>query len=745
MLRKWLRRWIVSGTETADRLIEQGNRAESGGRLREACELYRAALSAVPGYARAHLNLGVALEAAGDAEAALQSYDAALAADNANPFARYNLGKLLYTRGSFADAAQHLRAALERKPDFTDALVVLANALEASGDVNGAMAALERALEQRPDYAGAWYNYGLALKKLGRMADAESALRRVLALDPSDAKAIYQLAQLLLARGALDEAEGLLRRILGAEGQSAQAHAALHEVHKTRGRYDLAAAELEAALKLRPDWGELWVIYADVLKSLQRLPDAEAALRRAIAVDPRLSSAYRLLGSILANQLRIEEAREVYVAGLPFDADGYVEACELFVLNFFETISSEDLFARHKAFGARVEKAHPVRFGHFTNSRDPNKRLRIGYVSGDFREHPVGWCFLPLLERHDRSEHEIYCYSVYDIADELTRQIERRADRWRNVALLPATETADVIHRDGIDLLVDLSGYGGIPTFDIFAYRPAPVQASWIGYLSTTGLTRIDYRITDANADPPGMSDRLHTETVVRLPHAQWVYRAFTPVEVAPRAPCQQNGFVTFGSFNQSAKLSRGVRRLWAEILRRVPASRLVLVGVPPGPATQTILRDFEADGVAPGRISVDARLSLDDYFRRMRDVDIALDSMPYSGGTTTLDLLWMGTPVLTLPASRSVSRSATSILSTVGLNGWIASTPEDYIRRAVEFARDTAALVELRRSLRERMRASALMDEPRFAQNIEAAYRRMWRTWCAAAPGSVPAREPHE
>jgi predicted O-linked N-acetylglucosamine transferase (SPINDLY family) len=732
MLRRLLSRFSPAA-RAAERLIAEGRRAEREGRLAEACERYRAALRAAPGYGRAYLNLGVALEALDDAQGAIQAYEAALTADGADAFAHYNLGKLLYTRGKLDDAKRHLRAALERKRDFPDAQVVLANVLETAGDLPGALSALERALKQRPDYAGAWYNYGLTLKRLGRMDEAEAALRRAYALDSGDA-ALYQLSQLLQARGALDEAEQLLRRMVERQPRSAEAHAALHELHKVRGRYDLAATDLERALELRADWGDLWIMYAEVLKTLQRLPEAEVALRRAIAIDPRLSSAYRLLGSILANQLRIEEALEVYTAGLPFDAHGYVRACELFVLNFHEGIATEELFAKHRDFGAQVEAAHPLRYPRFAGARDPEKTLRIGYVSGDFRAHPVGWAFLPLIEHHDRSVCESYCYSVYDVSDALTRQIAGLADCWRNVALLPAREVADLIHRDSIDILVDLSGFGGIPTFDIFALRPAPVQASWIGYLSTSGLTRIDYRITDAYADPPGMSDRYHTESLLRLPHSQWCYRPVTAAEPARNPPCKQNGFVTFGSFNQSAKVSRAARRVWAEILRRTPGARLVVVGMPPGPAAQKILREFEADGAAPERITVDARLSLDDYFLRMRDVDIALDSMPYSGGTTTLDLLWMGTPVLTLPGSRSVSRSATSVLTTLGLKDWIAASPDDYVRRAVEFAGDVEALAALRSPLRERMRASPLMDEPRFARDMEALYRQMWRSWCAAA-----------
>jgi predicted O-linked N-acetylglucosamine transferase (SPINDLY family) len=565
----------------------------------------------------------------------------------------------------------------------------------------------------------------------GRAADAEAALRRMMAIEQSDA-ALYQLSRLLRARGAFDEGEALLRQMVERAPQSAEPHVVLHEAHKERGRHDLAAAELTVALELRPDWAEAWLMYAELLKTLQRLPESEAAARRALSLDKRLSPAYRLLGGILVDQLRVEEALQVYASGREFDPQGYIDVCELFVLNFHDGISSETLFEKHKAFGERFERAHPPRFAAFANRPDPDRPLRVGYLGGDFRAHPVGFAFLPLVDHHDRNAVEAYCYSVSNVVDRFTRHIAERADRWRDVAMMPSAEIADIIHRDAIDVLVDLSGYGGIPTFDVMAHRPAPVQASWLGYLSTTGLTSIDYRITDAFADPPGVAERFHTERLVRLPHSQWCYRAVVPAAPAGAQPCAQNGFVTFGAFNQSAKITSSARRLWAEILKGTPGSRLLVVGVPPGPATQMVLDDFVRHGVAPGAVTVVPRASFEDYFRTIASVDIALDPTPYSGGTTTCDTVWMGTPVLTLTGTRSVSRSASSVLGALGLQEWIAATPQDYVAKATAFAADGEALARLRGSLRARMEASPLMDEKGFVRDMEALYRRMWRTWCA-------------
>jgi predicted O-linked N-acetylglucosamine transferase (SPINDLY family) len=265
----------------------------------------------------------------------------------------------------------------------------------------------------------------------------------------------------------------------------------------------------------------------------------------------------------------------------------------------------------------------------------------------------------------------------------------------------------------------------------VFAQQPAPVQVTWLGYLNTTGLTRIQYRLCDAYTDPPGLTEHLHTETLIRLPHSQWCYRPFLSIDHAAEPPFKRNGFITFGSFNNLPKLSPTIRRLWCDLLTRLPDSRLVVVGVSDGRARDRLVREFEEAGIATSRMTIAPHVLLDEYFRWFDAVDIALDTTPYSGGTTTCDTLWAGVPVVTLSGSRSVSRSAVSILSVVGLSAWIAATPEDYVRLAVEFAREKKAIAQLRASLRQRMRESPVMDEPRFVRDLEAAYRRMWRTWC--------------
>ena len=661
----------------ADDLIAQGNRAEDAGKLHEACALYREAVKVAPQSARAHLNLGIALAALGDQAGAVAAYEQALKLDAANPFAAYNFGKLRYERGRHADAERLLRQALHHKPDFPQARIVLACTLDAQGKLEAAVTELDG----MADFGALFIRAGM-LRRLGKLDAAAEALRRALAIDPDNLDALTALFHVLEAKG---DAAG-------------------------------AARELEAVLKQRPDWAEALYNYGVVLKKLMRPAEAEDALRRAIAAQPGFTKAYRMLGGVLLGQARIEDALSVY-AKAPRDAE--LASAEVFALNASERVSEQELFAKHAAFGRELEKAIPARFT-FANQKNPARRLRIGYVSGDLSYHVVALFLQPVLEHRDRNAVEVFCYSTAERLDDYTRKLAAHTDAWRPCAGMSDTQIADAIHADGIDILVDLAGHSGEPQLRVFAQKPAPVQATWLGYLNTTGMTRIDYRISDAHADP---TDARHTEKIARLPHSQWCYRPFIRVSAEQSPPCARNGYVTFGSFNQVLKLSQASRQLWKRILQRVPGSKLVILGVPPGRAHDDLRRDLPEATIVP-------YVSLQDYFGWYNKVDIALDTTPYSGGTTTCDALWMGVPVLTAPGERPGSRSAASILSTVGLTEWVASDPDDYVQRAVDLSQKDL-LENLRATLRPRLQASALMDEAGFTQDLENLYRQMWRHYC--------------
>ena len=681
----------------ADGLIERGRAAEEEGKLREACELYRMAARSAPAYAKAHLNLGIALEALGEGEGARAALEKALSLDPEDPYASYNLGRLHYLRGALPWSERLLREALRLRPDFFEARFMLACALQARGELAAAASELEAALRERPQDFGALFHYAGVLRSLDRLDEAQAALQRALAVEAGNADA---WSALFHVREAADDLEG-------------------------------AAQALEGLLGVRPDWADAHYNHGAVLKRLMRPAQAQRALRRALELDPSHIDACRILGATLMGECRMHEALELYRGGRARHPEDFgLESAELFALNASDRISDEDLFERHRAFGARIEQALPERFAPFRRSRDPGRRLRIGYVSGELAYHVVTLFMRPVVERHDRAGFEVFCYSTGGRRDRYTRELASRADAWRDVAALSHEALADAIHADGIDILVDLAGHSGLPHLPVFARQPAPVQATWLGYLNTTGMARMGWRITDRHADPEG-AERFHTERLARLPQSQWCYRPFLDARPAPLPPCARNGHVTFGSFNQALKLSASTRALWARILAEVPDARLVVLGVPEGRAQDALRRDL---GAGAERVTILPYVSLEEYFRRLDTVDIALDTTPYSGGTTTLDALWMGVPVVSAPGTRPSSRSAASILASAALSECIAAGPEDYVRRAAALAADRRQLAALRAGLRERLRSGPLMDEQGFTRALEDAYRAMWRAWAEGA-----------
>lgn len=616
---------------------------------------------------------------------------------------------------------------------LADALIAAGRRAEDAGRLQAACRRYRAAAVIAPWHPPAQLNLGGALEASGDRPAAARAYEALLAREPGNAYANYNLGRLRYGAGAAAEAEALLRRALQAKPDLSDALVVLALVQEGQGDLAGAAASLEEALRRGAQSAGAWHNLAEVRLRAGELDAAEAAARRSLEIDARYVPSSQLLGSVLRAQGRVAEALDVFSAARRLESARFdLESMELHTLTMSDAISATELFERHRAFGARLEAACARRFAPHANAREPERRLRIGYVSADFNRHPVAWFMLPLLERHDRAAFEATCYFTGGKHDELTERVRAAAGRWREAASLDDAALAQRIHEDGIDVLVDLTGHAGVLRLGVFALQPAPIQLSWLGYLHSTGLTRIGYRLTDARADPPGAADRLHTERLERLPASLWCFRPVYDTAPASEPPSPRNGYPTFGSFNHAPKLSPSVRRLWAQVLTRLPQSRLLLVGIPEGRAQADLAREFAQAGIAPARLSLLPRVPLGEYLRQFAAVDIALDSWPYGGGTTTFDALWMGVPVLTLTGERSASRSAASILGALGLEDWVAGSAEDYVARAVRKAGDTAGLAALRAALRGRLEASPLMDEAAFARGVEAAYRRLWREWCA-------------
>jgi predicted O-linked N-acetylglucosamine transferase (SPINDLY family) len=438
------------------------------------------------------------------------------------------------------------------------------------------------------------------------------------------------------------------------------------------------------------------------LRETAQIDEAIASHRRAVRLDPNFVNAH---------------------------------SCLVFALNCDPNCQAAEILAEHQAWSDRHARPLMSEIIPHANERSPDRRLRIGYVSADFRRHSVGHFFLPLLENHDRRKFEVFCYSNVQYPDDLTERMKRSCDAWRDIISLGDAEAANLIRSDGMDILVDLSGHTAGNRLRVFARKPAPVQVTYLGYANTTGMPAIDYRLTDALADPPGVTDHLNVEKLWRVPGCAWCY---LPPEDAPEIQPRGSGPITFGCFSAFAKINSTLVEIWAQLLAQAPESRLLLKSAGAGETSsrQRVIDQFIQHGISSDRIEMLSRIpDQHQHLEFYRRIDLALDTYPYHGTTTTCEALWMGVPVVSLAGQTHVSRVGVSLLSCVGLPELIAQTPQEFVSIAAQLATNPSRLTSLRNGLRSQMKSSPLVDGRRFAANIEAAYRQMWRTWCAEVP----------
>jgi protein O-GlcNAc transferase len=503
--------------------------------------------------------------------------------------------------------------------------------------------------------------------------------------------------------------------------------------HQRSGRLEAAEAIYIDVLRVEPRHPHALNLLGLLNNLLGRNAIALAFLRKAIAIDPQISAFHTNLGNLLHGQGLLDESLAAYRAALAISPESVRAHSNLLVaLHYLPDYSREALAGDAREWGSR--HALPLAATHrpHANRPEPERRLRIGYVSGELFRHPVSYFFESLLLAHDRDQVETTCYSTNPRCDDVTDRLRIASDRWQSVVGLSDAQTADVIRADGIDILIDLSGHLGDHRLLTFARKPAPLQATWMGYFDTTGVAAIDYLIGDNVVCPAG-EDGLYVEQVMRLPGCYMCYR---PPEFAPAVtalPALTREPVVFGCFNRLAKITPRVLSTWAEILHAVPCSQLALKGSNiDDPSTHARLTSFFREHrLDPSRVRLMGPSPQPEFLAAYGDVDIALDTFPYSGSTTSAEALWMGVPVVTLRGDRFVARTSETILRAAGLDDLVAASTHDYVSTAVALAEDRARLAALRMELRPRVARSGLCDGPRFARAMEAAYRCMWRRWC--------------
>lgn len=702
-----------------------------GGRLEEAEASYHKALEIDPDFAEAHFKLGnIAMKRRSPA-AAEAAYRRAVSADSCHFKAFYNLGNLLRLQARLGEAETCYR----------------------------------RVIAIEPGYVNAHVNLGVTLKELGRPVDAEVCYRAALALEPDDAETLNNLGVVLKDQGQHGKAEAVCRQSLMLAPRSALAWNNLGIILKEQGRLAEAEAAYQSALQLAPDYPEAYSNLGITLRALERFEDALQAYRQAIRIRPDYANAYNNLGTILAQLGRVDEAEELYRQVLKFEAGNaqtwnnlggalvtqgrpndaiasFREALRidpdllaahsnlLFALNYRGGADRTSLVDEARSYGQAVARSVVTRFSTWSCPVPP-QCLRIGLVTADLRNHPVGFFLESLLAQIDPSRFELIAYTTNRSEDALTARMRGHFSAWKPIADLNDEAAARLVHADGIHILIDLSGHTSDNRLPMFGWRPAPVQVTWLGYFATTGVAEIDYLLATRMEVPDTCRDQF-TESIWYLPETRL---CFTPPQVdmpVSGLPALRKGRVTFGCFQNLSKVGDKVLDTWARVLSALPTAslRLQCPQLDQPYAREQLKQRLQRAGIAPQRVSMHGAVKRDAYLAAHAEVDVILDTFPYPGGTTTCEALWMGVPTLTLAGETMLERQGANFLTIAGLPDWVAPNQSAYIDRALAIVDDLNGLADLRAKLRRQALASPLFDAPLFARRLEVALEQMWQLW---------------
>jgi predicted O-linked N-acetylglucosamine transferase (SPINDLY family) len=694
---EYIQRALALVPDWAEAHFNLGNAWRAQGKLDEAASCYERALQLKPDYAEVHNNLGLVCRALGDLDKAAACYRRTVHLRPGFAEAHNNLGSVLALQGKPDEASACYQRALQEQPGYAEAHNNLGNVLKTQGELDEAMACYQRALQLKPGFAEAYNNLGNVFMHRNKPDDAAACYQRALQLKPDYADAHHNLGHAFMDQGELDKAEACYRRLLQRNPDYAQTHYSLGLVWQARGDVDEAVASYRQALKRDPAYAEAHNNLGNALKDQGNLNEAVASFRRAVELQPDVPTAHSNL---------------------------------LFTLLFCPGIDAQAIFEEHRVWSRRFGEPLARLIQPHLNDRSSERRLRIGYISPDFCDHAQSFFTVPLFSAHDHEHFEIYCYADVARPDRITARLRSLADVWRDIAGLGDERVARLVREDRIDILVDLTMHMARNRLLVCARKPAPVQVSWLAYPGTTGLSTVDYRLTDSHIDPPGLFDHCYSEESIRLAGAYWCYDPLADEPEVSAVPAAANGFVTFGCLNNFCKLNDAVLNLWAQVLKNTDGSRLLLLA-PEGSARRRTLDLLEREGVKRDRVTFVARQPRPRYLELYHRIDIGVDTFPYNGHTTSLDGFWLGVPVVTLVGPTAAGRAGLSLLTNLGLPELVAETREQFVTIAVALAGNLPRLGQLRATLRDRLQASPLMDALRFARTVEAAYREMWRRWC--------------
>jgi protein O-GlcNAc transferase len=711
-----------------------GSVFEAMGHNEEAISFYKKAIQCDPHFVGSYNNAGNVYRKSGRLDDAIPYFQKAIEVNPQFWGSYYNLGKVLQKKGQIDEAVFYFQETLRRNPTHSASYRELGDIYREKGNFGEAIICYQRVTELDPSFAGAYCNLGNVLRERGRLDEALTQYQKAIELDPSFAGAYYNLGNVFKEKGRLDEGLTQYQKAIELNPSFAEAYCdmgiALHE----KGRFDEAISSYLKTLQLDPHFDEAYNNMGVSYREKGCFNEAISCYLSALQLNPNRPHAYNNLGCVYQDKGQIDEAEEWFRRAIEIQKDTATAYSNLLLsMSYNVRHDPRAIYLEHLKYSKQYAEQFTPAISAHKNNRDPDRKLNIGYVSPDFRRHPVAYFIEPVITAHNREHFEIFCYSNGVRHDEVTQRVREHADQWRNIQGMSDHEVTELIRKDEIDILVDLAGHTAKNRLLVFARKPAPVQISWIGYLATTGLSTMDYKIVDNYTDPPGKTEQFYTERLLRLPEC---FLCYLPDRDSPEVgslPVISAGQITFGSFNNFRKVTAEVFTLWAGILNEIRNSRLILKGTSFYDKTtcQYAITMFEQRGIAAERVIVQPPDPSPKYLETYNLVDIGLDTFPFNGATTTCEALWMGVPVITLAGIAYHSSVGISLLSNVGLPELVAKTPDEYVSIAVTLARDVQKLRSIREHLRGMMTHSPLCDAKKFTANVEMCYRQIWEKWC--------------
>ncbi len=605
-----------------------------------------------------------------------------------------------------------------------------------NGDLPNALRICQQVIAIKPSFTRGYYTQGLIYRGMQRFEESKTSFLKAIQLDSNYAEAHSALGLTYVDQALLDEAISAFRAALAVDPHCYTALVALGRVLQTLSFSEESQQVLLAAIKLRPDVADNYAFLSQAQLCVSKFQLAKISVNMALSIAPKSAIAWSTLMHVNTAMGLHEEVTTAFNNMDKVDPQGPTEFSNYLLAKLYDPdLSPEQLFQLHLDYARRFETPRKPFWLPFPQRRDTQKRIRIGYVSGDFRNHVIANFIAPILEHHDHTHFEVYCYYNHPTVDAHTKKIRAFADVWTSTVQMNPEQLAEHIRKDGIDILIDLSGHTGYNALPTFLLKPAPVLVTWLGYAATTGLAAMDYRITDANLDPPGVTDEFHTERLLRLKSASAAFQPHPESPPTNALPALTNGFITFACLNVSKKINQAVVACWAKILAAIPSARLIICGTSNEVKESTVLTLFIKNGVSPERLILQPHIPLLEFLALLYHIDIALDPFPYNGGTTSLHAAWMGVPIITWPQRTTVSNVGAAVLRPLGLEEFIVHSEAEYVQKAVDCAQDFEHLATIRASMRDRMTKSIGVTPREITAEVEGLYRTIWQKWCEENP----------